>query len=191
MELVTNAIEEILCSLSPLSEEAKERIGEILIRRELEKGEVFLKEGQISRYIGFIEKGMIRQFYYKNGKDLTEHFACEGAFFMCIESFIRQRPTRLMVETLEPSVIWGLPHEGLEKLMEYSEEIKLLYRRILEHSLISSQQKADSWRFETAQERYKILMKNQPEVIRRAPMAYIASYLLMTPEMLSRVRAAL
>jgi hypothetical protein len=68
-------------------------------------------------------------------------------------------------------------------------EINTFYRKILEESLITSQQKADSMRFETAVDRYLELMKRQPEVIRRAPLSYIASYLLMTPETLSRVRA--
>ena len=65
----------------------------------------------------------------------------------------------------------------------------MLYRKILEHSLIESQVKADSWRFESARERYNRLMDNHPEVIQRAPLGYIASYLLMTPETLSRVRS--
>mgnify|MGYP001554203895 FL=1 len=63
------------------------------------------------------------------------------------------------------------------------------YRKRLESSLILSQKKADSWRFETARERYLRLMADQPEVVQRAPLAHIASYLLMTPETLSRVRA--
>ena len=65
----------------------------------------------------------------------------------------------------------------------------MFYRKILEYSLIVSQIKADSWRFETASERYHNLLKHHPEVIKRAPMAHIASYLLMTPETLSRVRS--
>ena len=65
----------------------------------------------------------------------------------------------------------------------------MFYRKILEKSLITSQVKADSWRFETARERYNRLMANQPEVVKRAPLLHIASYLLMTPETLSRVRS--
>ena len=68
-------------------------------------------------------------------------------------------------------------------------EVNMFYRKILEFSLIVSQVKADSWRFETAHERYNKLMRYQPEVIKRAPLSHIASYLLMTPETLSRVRA--
>ena len=65
----------------------------------------------------------------------------------------------------------------------------MFYRKILEYSLIVSQIKADSWRFENAHDRYNFLFKSHPEVIKRAPLAHIASYLLMTPETLSRVRS--
>ena len=68
-------------------------------------------------------------------------------------------------------------------------EIGLLYRKMLEASLILSQRKADSIRFESARERYERLLKNNPEIIRRAPLNQIASLLEMTPETLSRVRA--
>ena len=70
-------------------------------------------------------------------------------------------------------------------------EINMFYRKILEFSLIVSQIKADSWRFEKARERYNLLLKNHPEVIKRAPLSHIASYLLMTPETLSRVRSGI
>ena len=108
-----------------MAPEGRRLIEEILIRKEVEKGALLLNEGQISHNIVFVGKGMLRQFYYKNGKDVTEHFSYEG------------------------------------------------------------------WRFETARERYNQLMEHQPEVIKRAPLSHIASYLLMTPETLSRVRSGI
>jgi hypothetical protein len=65
-----------------------------------------------------------------------------------------------------------------------------LYRNILEHALISSQEHADSQRFENATERYVRLLKSKPEIILRAPMVHVASFLQMTPETLSRVRSS-
>ncbi|MCI6338135.1 MAG: Crp/Fnr family transcriptional regulator, partial [Prevotella sp.] len=95
----------------------------------------------------------------------------------------------LMVEALEDCVVYEVPYNKLMALTEISWEINLFYRKILEYSLIVSQIKADAWRFETAHERYIRLMNTHPEVVKRAPMAHIASYLLMTPETLSRVRS--
>lgn len=169
--------------------EGRKLIEEILIRKEVEKGELLLNEGEISHNFVLVGKGMLRQFYYKNKKDVTEHFSCEGNIVICIESTLKQEPTRLMIEALESGVVYLLPYNKLMALTEVSWEVNMFYRKILEFSLIVSQLKADSWRFETASERYNLLMRYQPEVIKRAPLSHIASYLLMTPETLSRVRS--
>lgn len=169
--------------------EGRQLIEEILIRQEYKKGTLILEEGQVSHNIILVGKGMIRQFYYKNGKDVTEHFSYEGCIAICIESMLKGEPSRLIVEALENCVIYLLPFDKLTALSKVSWEVNMFYRKILEHSLITSQIKADSWRFETARERYNHLLRTQPEVIKRAPMSCIASYLLMTPETLSRVRA--
>ena len=172
-----------------MAPEGRKLIEEILIRKEVEKGALLLAEGEVSHHIVLVGKGMLRQFYYKNGKDVTEHFSHEGCIVICIESTLKQEPTRLLIEALEPSVVYLLPYNRLLALTEVSWEINMFYRKILEYSLIVSQIKADSLRFETARERYNRLMKNEPEVIKRAPLSHIASYLLMTPETLSRVRS--
>lgn len=173
----------------PISEKSLKKLASILTCTEVKKGTLFLNEGEVSRQIGYVHKGLIRQFYYKNNKDLTEHFAYEDHLFLCIESFLLQKPSYLMVEALENTTIYGLPYDGLQMLTEQDREIEVLYRTILEKSLILSQIKTDSFRFETANERYIRLMKEHPGIIQRAPLSHIASYLLMTPETLSRVRA--
>lgn len=172
-----------------MNSEGRRQIEGILVRQDITKGEIILDEGQISHDILLVGKGMVRQFYYKNGKDVTEHFSYEGCIVMCIESLLKQEPTRLMIEALEDGTLYQLNYNKLMLLAETSWEVNMFYRKILEFSLITSQVKADSWRFETARERYNNLMQAQPEVIKRAPLSHIASYLLMTPETLSRVRS--
>lgn len=174
-----------------LSAGSTSSLAEIITPRILLKGQRFLDEGQISRNMGFVEKGIVRQFYYKNGKDITEHFSSENKMFICIESFMKQEPTRLMAEALEPAVVWAIPREPFYKLMKNNTEIALLYQKILEFSLIESQIKADMFRFETAHYRYERFLKLFPEPAKRAPLQHIASFLQMTPETLSRVRAGL
>ena len=159
-----------------MAPEGRKLIEDILIRKELEKGELLFKEGQVCHHMVFVGKGMMRQFYYKNGKDVTEHFSYEGCVIICIESTLKQEPTRLMAEALEPCTVYLLPYDKFMRLTEISWEINMFYRKILEYSLIVSQVKADSWRFETARERYNMLMHTHPEVIKRAPLSHIASY---------------
>ena len=79
----------------------------------------------------------------------------------------------------------------MERLAENYLDIAVMYRKFMEQSLIISQVKADTLRFETAHERYTKLLHSQPEILKRAPLVYIASYLQMTPETLSRVRSSI
>lgn len=172
-----------------LPTESLDRLSEILVPMKFAKGEQILQEGEICRYMYYVYKGFVRQYYFKAGKDLTEHFSYEGKMVICIESFFKQEPTRLLVEAQENTWIYGLPYMGLEELSKQDPEIAVFYRKILEVSLIDSQIKADLQRFESAQDRYKRLITTQPEIFRRAALNQIASFLQMTPETLSRVRA--
>ena len=162
----------------------------ILIPRKYAKGELILREGETCENIYWLVKGLVRQFYYKNKKDLTEYMATENSIVMCIESLFKEEPSHLQIQALEPSVIYAIPKAELEQAAIKCVNIQMLYRKILEESLIISQHHADMLRFETAQDRYAKLVKRSPQLVLRAPLVYIASYLQMTPETLSRVRTA-
>ncbi|WP_294695411.1 Crp/Fnr family transcriptional regulator [Prevotella sp.] len=162
----------------------------IIVPQKYAKGEMILKEGDICRQFLYIDKGLVRQFYFKHGKEVTEHLGQEQTIVMCIESLFKEEPTKLQVEALEPTTVYALPKADLERVAMHNVNIQILYRKILEESLITSQIHADLVRFETAQDRYKKLCKLCPQVVLRAPLVYIASYLQMTPETLSRVRAS-
>lgn len=184
---IAREIARIYCTLTPMGIEV---LSKILVPFKFSKNDVVLPEGQVCRHMYFVDKGMVRQYYYKNGKDVTEHFSYEGRIVVCIESFLKQEPSRLIVEALENTVLYGIPYDELHTLTVRNQEIELLFRKILEHALISSQVHADSQRFENATERYLRLLHTKPEILLRAPMLHVASYLQMSPETLSRVRAA-
>lgn len=162
----------------------------ILVPLKYQKGELILKEGDICRNIYWVVKGLVRQFYFKNGKELTEYMATENTICMCIESLFKEQPTHLQMMALEPTIIYALPKAALEREAIKNVNIQMLYRKILEESLIFSQIHADILRFESAQDRYAKLVKRSPQLVLRAPLVYIASYLQMTPETLSRVRTS-
>ena len=162
----------------------------ILVPIKYAKGEIALSEGEICKNLLYIDKGLMRQFYFKHGKEVTEHLAQDHTIVMCIESLFKEEPTKLQIEAIEPTVVYALPKADLERVAMHNVNIQILYRKILEESLIMSQVHADLVRFETAQDRYKKLCKLMPQVVLRAPLVYIASYLQMTPETLSRVRAS-
>lgn len=86
--LLRETVDAVVNSRFPeMTLEGRRQIEKILIRKEYPKGVIALKEGVIANEIVFVGKGMLRQYYYKNGKDVTEHFSYEGCILMCIESF--------------------------------------------------------------------------------------------------------
>ncbi|MCI6310579.1 MAG: Crp/Fnr family transcriptional regulator [Prevotella sp.] len=181
---------ELARKYSTMTHDELDTLESILVPMKFTKGQTILAEGEVCRNIMYIAKGLVRQFYFKKEKEVTEHMSVEGGMIMCIESLFKEEPTKLQVEALEPTIMYFLPKQRLEEVALHNVNIQILYRKILEESLIQSQIHADLVRFETAQDKYKRMCKLAPQVVLRAPLVYIASYLQMTPETLSRVRTA-
>lgn len=192
-ELVKNTRDiarELARKYSTMTHDELDILEDILVPMKFAKGQMILREGEICKALFYIDKGLVRQFYLKKGKEVTEHMAVEGSIVMCIESLFKEEPSYLQAEAIEPVHIYALPKKRLEEVALHNVNIQLLYRKILEESLINSQIHADLVRFETAKDRYQKMCKLSPQITLRAPLVYIASYLQMTPETLSRVRSS-
>lgn len=189
IESTRDIARELARKYSTMTHDELDILESILVRKTYHKGEIILADGDICREFLYIHKGMLRQFYFKKDKQLTEHIGVEGTMVMCIESLFKEEPTHLQIEALENTIVFALPKKNLEEVALHNVNIQILYRKILEESLIQSQIHADLVRFESAYDRYKKLCHLQPQIIMRAPLLHIASYLQMTPETLSRVRA--
>ena len=175
---------------STMTHEELDVLESILVPRRFQKGDFILREGEVAGHIYWVVKGLVRQFYFKNGKELTEYMAAENTICMSIESLFKEQPSHQQIQALEPTIIFALPKASLEREAVRNTNLQMLYRKILEESLILSQIRADMLRFESAPERYAKLVKRAPQLVLRAPLVYVASYLQMTPETLSRVRAS-
>ena len=190
IDMARQIIEET-CPDRRLHLENIQMFAEIIECRKFAKGDVIINEGDVCTSLYYVAKGLTRQHYVKNEKDMTEHLSCEGGVVWCIESYFHHVPTHLIMEALEPSVLWEIPREKMEQLAEANADLAYLYRRFFEDSLILSQVKADILRFESAKDKYTRLMQLFPEIIRRAPLTHIASYLQMSLETLSRARSSM
>lgn len=180
---------ELARKYSTMTHDELDLLESILVARKYAKGEKIIAAGEVCRSIYYIDRGLIRQYYRKYDKEVTEHLGSDHSIFMCIESLFKEEPTRIEAEALESSIIYAMPKADLERVALHCVNIQMLFRKILEESLIISQVHADLIRFESAQNRYKRMCDIMPQVALRAPLAYIASYLQMTAETLSRVRA--
>ena len=180
---------ELARKYSTMTHDELDILESVLVHRKYAKGETILAEGEVCSEIIYIDKGLAREFYIKNNKEVTEYLAVEGSIMMSIESLFKEQPSHILIEALEPCVIYALPKKRLEEVALHNVNIQILYRKILEESLILSQVHADLVRFESAENRYRRMCKLSPQLALRAPLVYIASYLQMTPETLSRVRS--
>ena len=190
-EIAKQIVEET-CPHRKLQLENIRLFANIIQCKKYHKGDIILGEGEVCNSLLYIEQGLLRQYYVKHGKNVTEHLSYEGnGVVWCIESYFHRTPTHLSMEALEPSVVWEIPRDLMEDISDTNCDISYLYRRFFEDSLILSQVKADMLRFESAKERYSRLMQLFPEIIKRVPLTYIASYLQMSLETLSRVRSSM
>jgi CRP-like cAMP-binding protein len=180
---------ELARKYSTMTHDELDILESVLVHRKYAKGETILAEGEVCSEIIYIDRGLAREFYTKNNKEVTEYLAVEGSIMMSIESLFKEQPSHIQIEALEPCVIYALPKKRLEEVALHNVNIQILYRKILEESLILSQVHADLVRFESAENRYRRMCKLSPQLALRAPLVYIASYLQMTPETLSRVRS--
>ena len=117
---------------STMTHEELDLLESILVPMKFAKNELILKEGETCTNIYWVVKGLVRQFYYKNEKELTEYMATENSIVMCIESLFREQPTKLQIKALEPTVLIALPKADLEAVAMKSVNIQILYRKILE-----------------------------------------------------------
>ena len=148
-----------------------------------------IKEGEDCDHIFYIDKGLVRLFYHKNGKEITEHIACEKELVCCLESYFTHTPSKLTMQTLEPTILYALSYKSLEALTKDSYEVCQLYFAILKNTILLQLRKADMVRFESAKDRYLLTVEHTPEIAARTPLQYLASVLQITPATLSRVRS--
>lgn len=176
--------------ISTLSEESNQAFLDAWKHWKTPKDFFLLKENTVSDYIYFIEKGVARIYYYKNGKEITEWIALDEQFFLSITSFFQRTPSHLIIQTIEPSEVYGIHHDDFMNLADKYHDVERLLRKMVTASLILSQIRMDSIQFESAQQRYEKLLQTTPQIVQRVPLTYIASFLGITLETLSRIRSA-
>ena len=122
---------ELARKYSTMTHDELDVLEDLLVPVKYGKGEKILSEGEVCTGISYIEKGLMRQYYIKNGKEVTEHLGVDHSIFMCIESLFKEEPTYLQVEALEPTLVYILPKAKLEAAAMRNVNIQMLYRKIL------------------------------------------------------------
>lgn len=149
---------------------------------------ILLEAGRISRNFYFIHKGCIRLWFNQDGKEITVQFFFEGQGVASIESFMQDTPSLFSIETIEPTTVWIYDKADIVELMEKTSALKDKLHKLIVGRLINYTHLFLSRIKDTPQQRYENLLKECPEIVKRVPQHYIASYLGITSVSLSRIR---
>lgn len=175
---------------NPLSDSAIRAISEISTPISIKKNKDLQAIGHTCKTIYFISKGAGRIYYYKDGLDITECFVFENNIIARVESLFTGRPSQKAIEIIEDAELIAINATALFKLYDTFPEIERLFRKIFEQGYVDTINRIESLQFHTAEERYKDLLKETPNVLQRVPLKHIASYLGITQVSLSRIRAS-
>jgi CRP-like cAMP-binding protein len=178
-------------SYIPLSPEDEAAIQRLFHQKAYKKGEHLLAEGEICRYLIFIESGLVRYYINKEGEERTNYFNKEGDFVCDYTSFLPQKPSIVNIQALEDCTVWMIPFEGLQqfyKVLEYGERFGRLG---IEAVFLSVVAQIGSIYTDSPEMRYRNFLDNYPAIVQRVPQYYIASYVGVQPQSLSRIRKRL
>jgi CRP-like cAMP-binding protein len=182
-----NNLAQCLSKYVPITEELEEALSELRLLHEYPKGTVLLKEGEPCNECYFIIKGLIRSYYIKDIDEVTTDFFMEEQV-VSPSCYGTKTPSKMYLECLEDTVAYvGTPEMESDVYMKYPQLVSM-NQAIGEKIMSSYRDTFDAFKMSSPEERYLALVKNNPELIQRAPQYQIASYLGIKPESLSRIR---
>lgn len=176
-------------SIYRISSKAKTELDKVCSIATFKKNQLIQPVGHTCKTIYFLQKGIARIFYYKDGVDITEYFAFEGGIVARAESLFAGEPSQKAIEVLEDSEVLAIDVPKLYQLYDEFHEIERLFRLIFEKAHVETIHRIESLQFHSAEDRYLNLLTTQKNIIQRVPLKYIASYLGITQVSLSRIRA--
>ena len=172
-----------------VSDKSGNEIRELILRQELPKGHYLFREGELCRKLFFIEKGIARIYFNQGSKEVTASFSTENSFLVAIDSFSQNIPTRDNCELLEPSIVYSMDYTDLDAILRENPEIARIAFYIVIKILKQFFEYITDVKFQTAKERFEAFLSNHPSIVMKASLGSIASYLGITQETLSRIRA--
>lgn len=155
---------------------------------QLTKGDFFLKAGTINKHIGFINKGLVRYFVYKNDDESTFEFTKEGDFIADYQSFNNNTESIQNIQAIEDCEILIINHENVQVIFNSTKKGNLIGRRIIEHRFEIMVNQLLAIYMQSHEDRYQNFIKHYSDLSQRIPQYLIASYVGVKPESLSRIR---
>ncbi|TNE72843.1 Crp/Fnr family transcriptional regulator [bacterium] len=177
-----------LQTIAPLQESEIDQIKASFHVLKLKKGDLFLKSGEVSQWVGFINSGLVRYFVMKNGDESTFEFTKEGEFVSDYQSFLHQKPSLQHIQAIEDTELLVINREDVLAVFTRTLHGNLLGRVIVEHRFGIMVDQLLAVYMQNEEERYMSFISNYSDLVQRIPQYMIASYVGVKPQSLSRIR---
>ena len=181
-------LKNLLQSIANISEVDWIYFSSKLERVTFSKKEIILSKNQTENYLSFVESGILRMFVPKPENDITFGFVFKNSFISAYDSFLTQAPCEYSIEALSPTIIWRLTFNDLNDIYQKTSIGNEIGRKCAENLFLIKSKRELSLLTHSAEERYLNLFCERPELIKQIPLKYIASYIGVTPQALSRIR---
>jgi CRP-like cAMP-binding protein len=178
-----------LNSIQSLNEEENMLLTGLCNELSIPKNDELQPIGHTCKTIYFVVSGMLRICYWKDGNDITESFEPENSIVARAESLFAGIPSKKAIHAVEDTDLIAINAVKLYELFQLYPKIERLFRKIFEQQYVRTIHRLESLQFNSPEERYKHLVEDQPDILKRVPLKHIASYLGITQVSLSRIRA--
>ena len=180
---------EFINRIYPLSDEIIEFMSSRTTFKKVSKGKFLLKPGELCNDYYYIHKGILRSFIKYGEKEITIWINPEGEITTSIRSIAGSRVSDEYIQVIENCELVIIPFEAMQELYERFPEMNKVGRMLLEEYYAASEERVYIARLPNAGARYEHFINSRPELLNRISLKYVASYLGITLETLSRLRA--
>ncbi|GAB3892050.1 Crp/Fnr family transcriptional regulator [Larkinella knui] len=184
MEFLIDRINQIIS----LSEQEAQLLKQLFTEKRIKKGEHFLREGQVCHSVALISVGLVRYYINEDGQEGTYYFSREGDFVCDYESFLPQTPSSKNIQALEDTSLYVVSYAGLQQLYQSVKQGERLGRLGIEQVFVTVLQQLASFYKDSPEVRYQRFLHTFAAISQRVSQYYIASYVGIKPQSLSRIR---
>lgn len=167
--------------------EKLERAGALFPTEVLKRGECLIKPGETEKYIYFIEEGAARIFFVYAGEEFIARLAYSGELITALDSFLSDQPTDFYIEVIRQTHIRRVLKSDYTALIRSDESLAGMWEELLKSLVLEQMEREKDLLIPSPAKRYERVVSRSPRLFQEVPLKYIASYLRMTPETLSRI----
>lgn len=182
------ALQQFMAQFGELTAEEQQQIANNLIVEAYPKGKLLVKAGDVCRYCYFVLEGCLRQYKLADDTEVTIQFYTEREAAVDFNSYVNQVKSDSYLVCLEDTIVIEGNLEQETDMYERFPKLQQITRAMMEQDFGKMQEQFSRFIASNAEERYVYLLNNRPDLLQRVPLQYLASYIGVTPESLSRIR---